>query len=131
MKVKKLGIIIAISSIIIIGGAFGGKYLIGVKKYKDEMAQIEIKDIDISKKNDGKYTGEYNVNFISSKVVVNIENKKIKDITLLEHKNERGHAAEKIINDVKAKNSLKVDTISGATNSSKVILKSIEKALEG
>jgi uncharacterized protein with FMN-binding domain len=130
MRFKKAGIIIVISAAFIIGAIFGVKYLINVKKYKQDITKIEIKDIDISKIKDGVYTGEYDVNFISAKVEVKVENKKIKSITLIEHKNERGQAAEKIVNDVVQKNSIKVDTVTGATNSSKVILKSIEQALE-
>lgn len=128
MNIKRMIIVITLC-VIIIGGAFGIKYLIDVKKYKDAMAKTQIKDIDISNKPDGKYTGEYNVNFISAKVVVSIKDKKIENITLVEHKNERGKAAEKILDKVKEKNSIKVDAVSGATNSSKVILKAIEKAL--
>ncbi|NLN06880.1 MAG: FMN-binding protein [Firmicutes bacterium] len=45
------------------------------------------------------------------------------------HDHGRGAAAEKITDRIIAEQSLKVDTISGATYSSKVILKSVKKAL--
>ncbi|WP_367270567.1 FMN-binding protein [uncultured Clostridium sp.] len=60
-----------------------------------------------------------------------VNNNKIEDIELLNHKNERGKPAEIIVNEVIKEQKITVDTVSGATNSSKVILKAIENALEG
>ena len=65
----------------------------------------------------------------AAKVSVTVKDNKITDITLLNHKNERGKPAEVIPEKVLKAQSLQVDTISGATNSSKVILKAIENAL--
>ena len=64
-------------------------------------------------------------------IFINMLNKKISchEIVLIEHKNERGAAAEEITDKVIAAQSLQVDTISGATSSSKVVLKAIENAL--
>ena len=129
MKVKKTWIIILLCIISVIGISIGTKYLLDVKKYKNEVADIQIKDIDMSKIPDGKYTGECDVNFIDAKVVVEVKNKKIINITIVKHKNGRGKPAEKVVDEVKEKNSLQVDAVSGATNSSKVILKAIENAL--
>lgn len=129
MKVKKMWVIILICIISVIGISIGTKYLLDVKKYKNEVADIQIKDIDMTKIPDGKYTGECDVNFIDAKVVVEVKNKKIINITIVKHKNGRGKPAEKVVDEVKEKNSLQVDAVSGATNSSKVILKAIENAL--
>ncbi|BCN29900.1 FMN-binding protein [Anaeromicropila herbilytica] len=131
MKVKKMVIAIVLSSTLVISSVCGVKYLYDVKNYKKEVASIEIKDIDMTKVKDGQYIGKYDVNFIAAKVKVTVKDHKIQDINLLEHKNERGKAAEAIVDTVIAKNSIKVDTISGATNSSKVILEAIRNALEG
>lgn len=46
------------------------------------------------------------------------------NIDILEHKNERGKPGEAVINEIVDEQKLDVDTISGATNSSKVIKKS-------
>lgn len=59
-----------------------------------------------------------------------INKHKIEEINILEHRNEMGKPAEKIIYDIKKQQSLNVDTISGATNSSNVIKKAIENAFE-
>lgn len=130
MKKMKITIIMIIVLILIVGGIFGINYLNRVKKYQDKVANTKINDIDISKKEDGEYFGEYDVDLVAAKVKVNIKDGKIDNIELINHKTDKGKKAEKIIDTVVEKNSLKVDTVSGATNSSKVILKAIEKALE-
>ena len=86
--------------------------------------------MDLSKVSDGKYTGSCDAVYVGAKVSITVKDNKIVDIILLNHKNERGKPAEVIPGKVVEAQSLKVDTISGATNSSKVILKAIENALE-
>lgn len=109
---------------------YGVKYFYDLKSYKNITSTLETKDVDISKIKDGSYIGECNAKFVEAKVRVNVKNGKITGIDLLEHRNGRGKPAEVIPQRVVAAQSLKVDTVSGATNSSKVILKAIENALE-
>lgn len=116
--------------VIIIGIIVGGRYLNSVKVYQKAVKDLKIGSIDLSKIPDGEYTGSCNVDFISVKVIVTVKNHKIENINLAEHKNGRGKAAEVITDKVLDSQSLQVDTVSGATNSSKVILKAIENALE-
>ena len=47
----------------------------------------------------------------------------------MEHRNERGKAAEVIVGNVVATQEINVDAVSGATNSSNVIKKAIENAI--
>jgi uncharacterized protein with FMN-binding domain len=54
----------------------------------------------------------------------------IQNIDLIKHFNGRGEKAEVIIPKVVEAQSLKVDVVSGATASSKAILKAVETALE-
>jgi uncharacterized protein with FMN-binding domain len=86
-------------------------------------------DIDISSITDGIYEGECNVDYIYAKVSVSVKEGVITDLKLLEHKNERGAAAERIVEDILDKQTINVDAVSGATNSSKVIKKAVENAL--
>ena len=129
LNVKKilLGVVcvVVITSIIV-----GGKYLISVRNYQKTIKELTINNVDLSKIPDGKYIGSYDVNFISAKVSVTVKNHKIENIDLLEHKTDRGKPAEVIPSMVVKAQSLQVDTISGATNSSKTILKAIENALK-
>jgi len=122
--------IIAGVVIVVLGGAiFGFMYLNRVKNYQDKVDKIVIEDVDLKQIEDGKYYGEFDADMVAAKVEVEIKDNAIKDIKLIEHKTDRGVRAEVIPQKVVEAQSLKVDTISGATNSSKIILKSIQNAL--
>ncbi|WP_243156273.1 FMN-binding protein [Clostridium sp. C2-6-12] len=129
MDMKKVFFGVA-SVVIIIGIIVGMRYLNSVKAYQKSVKELKIGSVDLSKISDGEYTGSCNVDYISAKVVVTVKNHKIENINLVEHKNGRGKRAEVITDKVVGSQSLQVDTVSGATNSSKVILKAIENALE-
>lgn len=116
--------------VIIIAIIVGIRYLNSVKNYQKAVKELKICSVDLTKISDGKYTGTCNVDFISVKVLVTVKDHKIENINLAEHKNGRGKSAEVITDRVVNSQSLQVDTVSGATNSSKVILKAIENALE-
>lgn len=116
--------------VIIIAIIVGIRYLNSVKNYQKAVKELKIGSVDLSKISDGEYTGSCNVDFISVKVIVTVKNHKIENINLAEHNNGRGKIAEVITDKVVDSQSLQVDTVSGATNSSKVILKAIENALE-
>lgn len=111
------------------GGYFTINYINKVNEYKKKVADISITDVDLSKIKDGSYLGSYDAILVGAKVRVDVSNHTIKNIQLLVHKNERGKRAEAIIGEIKSSQSLKVDTITGATNSSKVILKAVQNAL--
>ena len=69
------------------------------------------------------------MNYIYAKVEVTVKDKAITNIALIEHMNGKGKPAERIIDDIVKQQSVAVDTVSGATNSSKVIMKAVENAL--
>ena len=129
LNVKK--ILLGIICLVVLSGIIiGGKYLISVRNYQRTIKGLTINKVDLSKIPDGKYIGSYDVNLISAKVSVTVKNHKIENIDLLEHKTDRGKPAEVIPGMVVKAQSLQVDTVSGATNSSKTILKAIENALK-
>lgn len=94
------------------------------------LTTMEIQDVDLSKIEDGYYEGSYEVFPISVKVNVTVKNHEITDIIILKHTNGQGGPAEKITEHIIKSQSLKVDAISGATYSSKVIIKAVENALK-
>jgi uncharacterized protein with FMN-binding domain len=98
--------------------------------YQKTVALITYDNIGIGSVADGNYEAEYDVGYIYAKVSVAVKDGSIADIDLLEHRNERGKPAESITEAITAKQSLDVDAVSGATNSSKVIKKAIENALK-
>lgn len=105
-------------------------YIIDFNSYRKNVASIKFDDINLENVEDGIYRGECDVGYIYAKVEVEIKDGMIVSINLLEHRNERGKRAENIIDDVILKQKINVDAVSGATNSSNVIKKAIEKALQ-
>lgn len=120
-----LGIILAVGVIALL------VYLNVLNNYKEKMANTVISDIDLEKIPDGTYVGDYDVSLVYVKVEATVKNGRITDIKLLEHKNGKGEKAEVIVDRIIKAQSLDVDTVSGATNSSIVIKKAIEIALTG
>jgi uncharacterized protein with FMN-binding domain len=77
----------------------------------------------------GAYRGSYDGGMVKAEVEVTIDGGAIAGIEILRHDCGTGKPAERIVSDVVAAQSLDVDVVSGATHSSKVILKAIETAL--
>ncbi len=95
----------------------------------EQLNKMVLTDIDLRKIPDGEYEGSYEAFPVMVKVRVSVSNHSITDIKLFKHRNGKGKDAEVIINSIIKAQSVKVDTISGATYSSKVIQKAIEIAL--
>jgi uncharacterized protein with FMN-binding domain len=93
------------------------------------LVTMNIPSIDLSDTEGGNYVGSYSEFPVSAKVEVTIEDHQIVTIGLIEHVTGQGQAAESIPDAVVASQSMQVDTVSGATYSSVVILKAIEDAL--
>jgi uncharacterized protein with FMN-binding domain len=91
---------------------------------------ILIANPDIGKLADGTYRGQSKVGPVRVTLDVTVKDKAIKGIDLIRHFNGLGKKAEAIIPRVIEAQSLEVDTISGATFSSKAILQAIERALD-
>ena len=128
-KKKIISVIILLFSLI--GLICGAVYLKNVADYKRAIGETTFDEIDIADVSDGTYIGEYDVNFIYAKVEVTVEDGEIVSINILEHRHERGKAAETVIEKIIDEQKIDVDAISGATNSSTVIKKAVENALKG
>jgi len=97
--------------------------------YKNLTAQMP----DLALKADGVYRGSYDVSGTPVKATldVTVQNHKIVKIGIVQHIcSPIGKKAEKIINEIVEAQNLDVDTISGATASSKAIIKAVEDALQ-
>ncbi|MBS4539501.1 FMN-binding protein [Clostridium sp. D2Q-11] len=128
-KVKKILLLILVV-VLVISGGFVLSIRSKLEDFSEEVSSIEVQEIDLSKINDGTYTGKYYVNeTVGAIVEVTIKENNITDIIFIEHKYGKGKKAEVITGSVIEEQSLEVDTISGATGSSIVILKAIEDAL--
>ena len=88
-----------------------------------------IAQIDMGALEDGVYTGNFSLFPVSAQVDVTVKSHAITEIMLVKHTSGRGAAAEAIPGKVLEAQSLAVDSVSGATYSSRVILLAIENAL--
>ena len=90
---------------------------------------LEIANIDFSSVRDGLYEGYQDNWMVTAKVNVSASGGRVKNIQIIEHNHGPNHGADAITAKVVDKQSLQVDAISGASYSSKVVLKAIELAL--
>lgn len=104
-------------------------YFVDLGNYQTAINSITISEVDLSEIRDGEYIGEYDAGFIYAKVKVTVNNHMITDVELLKHNHERGAKAEAIVENIVNEQKIDVDTISSATNSSKVIKKACLNAL--
>ena len=128
---RKKIVMILIMLFLLLASIFGTAYIDRVGEYKRAVKETTIEEVNISDIPDGVYIGEYDVNFIYAKVEVDVSGGKIIDVRILEHRQERGKAAEAAANEIVDEQRIDVDTVSGATNSSIVIKKAVEVALKG
>ncbi len=128
---RKKIVMILIMLFLLLALIFGTAYIDRVGEYKRAVKETTIEEVNISDIPDGVYIGEYDVNFIYVKVEVDVSGGKIIDVRILEHRQERGKAAEAVANEIVDEQRIDVDTVSGATNSSIVIKKAVEVALKG
>ena len=127
---KKKTVLFVIMFLFLVGFVLRILYLKSVADYRQAVRETTFEDINISDIPDGVYVGEYDVNFIYAKVEVTVQNGEITNINILEHRHERGKAAEVIADSIVDEQKIDVDAISGATNSSTVIKKAVENALK-
>lgn len=86
---------------------------------------------DLSQLSDGTYTGNCDNGIVQVQVDVDVQDHFITDVRIIRHQNGLGSTAEIIADDIVRHQSVEVDAVSGATMSSKTILKAVEKALSG
>lgn len=104
--------------------------VVSLDEYQQKIAEISFSNPQVSSVADGQYIGECDVGYIFVKVKVTVKDGTIIDIQLLDHRNERGKAGEGVVGKMLVQQHTDVDAVSSATNSSKVIKKAVENALE-
>ena len=84
-----------------------------------------------SRINDGTYEGSYRGGPNQASVMVTIQDGKIIKIEIVKHQAWRGKKAEApVVERIIAGQSTSVDAVSGATNSSRVIMNAVQTAIE-
>lgn len=110
--------------------SLSGRYFYRNAKYREIIAGIMIESPDLSKISNGVYDGSFDAIMNAADVSVTIHDHRITDIKINNHKTVKGQQAVRITDEVLSAQSLDVDTVTGATKSSLVILKAIENAIE-
>ncbi len=128
MKKRRLTfLILTVAVIVVVVGA------IVVKSYLEanlkQLSDLTIQNANLSLIADGTYEGSFGSFPVSAEVEVTVKNNLLTAINLVKHNHGQGAAAEVITDKVVESQTLAVDTITGATYSSIVILKAIEDAL--
>ena len=122
---KKTGQVILLAALI-----FGAAFFIRFVKYQYDIQHIQMHPVAFAEVKDGTYHGEYDLFLVKTKVTAKVEGGVLKALTLDEHVNGRGQAAEPIVERIIKEQTMEVDMVTGATASSKAILKALEDALD-
>ncbi len=122
---KRVILCLVIGGLVVVGMLFS-KF----QSYKKKVKSTTVEHIDFAKVADGTYSGFFDLILVKAKVTVSTAQGKVTAIDIVEHKNGRGEKAETIVFKVIEKQTLQVDAISGATASSKAILKAVENAIQ-
>lgn len=89
------------------------------------------KPVETAGLNDGTYFGAYKGGPNYAEVEVSIKNNQITDVKLIRHDAWKGHRADSIIPQrIIDHQSTDVDVVSGATNSSHIIMNATQKAID-
>jgi uncharacterized protein with FMN-binding domain len=99
----------------------------------NQIAGIQALLPDLSGRADGIYSGQYNLSGTPVRVAVDVtvRNQNIAEVKITRHTGSPiGRRAEVITERIIESQSLNVDIVSGATGSSKAILKAVENALQ-
>jgi len=130
---KPLKILIWVLGILILLAAGGTlafrKLMAAADANMTALAATEIRQPDLSRIPDGTYTGEVSRFPLEVKVEVTMENHRITRVNLIRHQNGQGGGAEILPARIVETQRVDLDTVSGATYSSKAILTAVETAL--
>ncbi|MEA4971840.1 hypothetical protein SDC9_162849 [bioreactor metagenome] len=122
-------ILIAVWGVMLFAIGFGISFYRGVGNKYDAVQDVPIKEISLENVEDGTYEGEYLFETLYAKVKIIVRSNEIKEITLEDFKTEKGDDAASIVDSITDSQSVKVDDISGATDSSRIIKLAVLNAL--
>jgi uncharacterized protein with FMN-binding domain len=107
--------------------------IVGVIKlirYKQRVKNLTIGPVDLARVADGTYEGFYDLDLVKARMAVTVRDHKIVDVKIVKHDHGRGAKAEAVSNEIVKKQTPVVDAVTGATASSKAIMKAAEDALK-
>ena len=124
-------IAIAVLVIITVGAAIFMLAIYPGIKEQAAVRKMTINEVHLSAMNDGTYPGDFTYGGFTYKVEVVVRDRRIELINILHDRGDSDYArkAEGVIDRVIKAQSLQVDAVTGATTTSKALLKAIENAL--
>lgn len=125
MKVKKWKVVAAVVAVLLLSMAA----FVFLNLPKPLVASNST--YDLSQIADGIYTGSCDNGIVQVRVEVDVQGNAIAGVRITDHQNGLGSPAEAIVEDIIKQQSVEVDAVSGATMSSKSIVKAVENALSG
>lgn len=92
--------------------------------------QMEIQNVDTKNIQDGEYIGSFSYSGFEYKIKTIVQGQRIIDIQILQNRDTKhAKSAEGVIPEIIKKQSPNVDAISGATTTSKALMKAVENSL--
>lgn len=126
---KKVGKILLVIACVI-GIAVGGIRLVMDRQVGKMYAQLDAVAVAAPEQvADGTYEGTAETPLVKVTVEVTVQKHALREIRLLRHENGQGAPAEAMLPEMLSRNTSEVDSVSGATLSSKAIRAAVRNAL--
>lgn len=128
MKAKKLALVfILVTGIVVSANCFWSSRF---KEMKSVRA-MPIETVDLASVQDGTFQGDFSYGGFTYEVAVAVKDHRIETIDILKNRDTK-HAkqAEGVVPKVLSAQTVNVDVVTGATTTSKALLKAIENALK-
>ena len=131
MKKTFLLLFLAALVVIAVGVALFMAFMYPRMKEQAELEKLQINEVELADVQHGTYLGDFTFHGFTYEVKVIVLDHEITQIKVLKNiqDDEYAQKAEGVIDNVLTEQSLKVDVITGATITSKALLKAIENAL--
>lgn len=125
---KFLIVLLLVVAVVVLAGIAGYAFINASLK---DLADSRIEPVDLANIADGSYRGTFETLPIKVTVEVDVKDHRLGDIRILRHENGKGKPAEAIVSAMLEQQRVDVDTVAGATYSSKAIQKAVAAALAG
>lgn len=94
------------------------------------MREMQIKDVDLRSLADGDYVGAFSYGGFEYRVKTVVKERRIVDVVVLQNRDtDYAKEAEGVLPEMVKRQTPNVDAISGATTTSKALMKAVENAL--
>lgn len=96
-----------------------------------KVRQLDIQNVNLTNIPDGNYIGSFSYSGFEYTVKTNVKTHQITDIEVLQNRDtEHARRAEGVLNEIINSQTPNVDAISGATTTSKALMKAVENSLQ-